>query len=285
MERYHDTQKAGILGILGNIFLLILKAVIGFLTGSQAMIADAANSAGDIFASFMTFIGNKIASEPSDDTHNFGHGKAEYLFSLFISMAMLFVSVKLLWDSTHSLLEQSTFTFSWWLIVVCLITIVMKACLFLYTRKLYRKFDNILLKANMQDHRNDCIVTAFTLIATLLSLFHIYWFDGIVGIGISLWIFYTGMKIFIESYNILMDVSIDEKTKDEILQLVLAHQEIKQVESFSSTPVGYQYFLILTISVDGNMSTFDSHHLADHLEKDIKNLNNIYDVMIHVNPI
>lgn len=285
MERYHDTQKAGILGILGNIFLLILKAVIGFLTGSQAMIADAANSAGDIFASFMTFIGNKIASEPSDDTHNFGHGKAEYLFSLFISMAMLFVSVKLLWDSTHSLLEQSTFTFSWWLIVICLITIVMKACLFLYTRKLYRKFDNILLKANMQDHRNDCIVTAFTLIATLLSLFHIYWFDGIVGIGISLWIFYTGMKIFIESYNILMDVSIDEKTKDEILQLVLAHQEIKQVESFSSTPVGYQYFLILTISVDGNMSTFDSHHLADHLEKDIKNLNNIYDVMIHVNPI
>lgn len=71
MDRYNYTKKAGILGIFGNIFLLIIKAIIGFSSNSQAMIADAANSAGDIFASLMTFIGNKIASEPGDKTHNF----------------------------------------------------------------------------------------------------------------------------------------------------------------------------------------------------------------------
>lgn len=71
MDRYNCTKKAGILGIFGNIFLLIIKAIIGFSSNSQAMIADAANSAGDIFASLMTFIGNKIASEPGDKTHNF----------------------------------------------------------------------------------------------------------------------------------------------------------------------------------------------------------------------
>ena len=87
MDRYGKTKLAGILGIVGNIFLLIIKAIIGFISNSQAMIADAANSAADIFASLMTFIGSKIASEPKDDTHNMGHGKAEYIFSMFISIS------------------------------------------------------------------------------------------------------------------------------------------------------------------------------------------------------
>ena len=68
--------------IIGNIFLLIIKAIIGFMSHSQALIADSFNSAGDIFASLMTFIGNKIASEPNDEDHNLGHGKAEYIFSM-----------------------------------------------------------------------------------------------------------------------------------------------------------------------------------------------------------
>ena len=100
MDRYNVTKKAGLLGILGNLFLLIIKGSIGFVCNSQAMIADAANSAGDIFASLMTWIGNKIASEPQDESHNFGHGKAEYIFSLFISISMIVVAAKLLYDSS-----------------------------------------------------------------------------------------------------------------------------------------------------------------------------------------
>lgn len=123
-ERFNNTKKASILGITGNVFLLMIKAIVGAISGSQAMIADAANSAGDIFASLMTFISNKIASEPSDDTHNFGHGKAEYIFSLFISISMLLVASKLLYDSTLSLIFKQEFVFSWTLVIVCLITII-----------------------------------------------------------------------------------------------------------------------------------------------------------------
>lgn len=112
-----------------------------------------------------------------------------------------------------------------------------------------------------------------------------FWVDGIVGIGISIWILYTGIKIFIESYNILMDVSIDEKTKDIILDLAHNYKEIKNIENLYSTPSGYKYVITLTIFVDGNMSTYKSHELADNLEKDIKCLDNVSDVIIHVNPI
>ncbi len=285
MNRFEQTKKAGLLGILGNLFLLIIKGTVGFLFKSQSMIADAANSAGDIFASLMTFIGNKIASEPQDKSHNFGHGKAEYIFSMFISISMIVIAFKLLYDSIYTLIYGSELIFSWFLVIVCLITIVVKLALFLYTNRLAKKFENILLEANRNDHRNDCIVTTFTLISILLTFANIYWFDGIVGIGISIWICLTGAKIFMESYNILMDISLDEKTKEIIMDLAHSYKEIQKLDEISSTPVGHQYVVVLTIYVDGNMSTFKSHELADQLELSVSGLDKIYRAIVHVEPI
>ena len=284
-KRFTQTKKVGILGILGNIFLLIIKGFIGFYTKSQAMIADSINSAGDIFASFMTFIGNKISSVPQYEDHNFGHGKAEYIFSMFIGISMFVVSFKLLYDSICALIFGSELTFSWLLVVTCFITIGVKLFLFIYTKSAAKKFDNILLKANMNDHRNDCIVTTFTLISVLLTLKNIYWFDSLTGIGISIWIGFTGIKFFIESYNVLMDISVDDNTKDLILDIVNSYQDIKQVHSITSAPVGYKYIVVIVICVDGNMSTFDSHALADSVELSVSKLDKVYRTIVHVEPI
>ena len=284
-ERFKLTKKAGIFGMIGNIFLLIIKAIVGFSFKSQAMIADSFNSAGDIFASLMTFIGNKIASVPNDEDHNFGHGKAEYIFSMFIGISMIFVAAKLFYNSISTLILGSNLEFSWILIVVCIITIITKLALFLYTKKVSKKCNNILLESNMKDHRNDCIVTTFTLISILLSLFGIYWFDSIVGICISIWIGYTGISIFLESYNVLMDISIDEKTKDLILDIIHGYKEIKKIESISSSPVGAQYIIFITICLDGNLSTFESHALANSIEENVSRLDNVYKTIVHVEPI
>ncbi len=285
MDRFEQTKRAGLFGIIGNLFLLLIKSFAGFAFKSQAMIADSFNSASDIFASLMTFIGNKIASEPQDNSHNFGHGKAEYIFSMLISISMILVSFKLLYDSIYTLIYGSNLTFSWLLVAVCIITIITKFALYLYTRILCKKYDNILLEASKNDHRNDCIVTTFTLVSILLTFANIYWFDGIVGLGICLWICLTGVKIFTESYNVLMDVSIDSKTQDLILDLAHEYKEIQRLDPISSTPVGYQYVVFLTIYVDGNMTTFESHKLADSLEMDVSGLDKVYKAVVHVNPI
>lgn len=284
-ERYKLTKKAGIFGIIGNVFLLIIKAIVGFVFKSQAMIADSFNSAGDIFASLMTFIGNKISSAPGDDDHNFGHGKAEYIFSMFIGLSMIFVAAKLLYNSISTLINGSQLKFSWLLVLVCIITITVKLCLYIYTKKASKACNNILLEANMKDHKNDCLVTLFTLISVLLTLCGIYWFDGIVGIGISIWIGYTGISIFIESYNVLMDVSVDEKTKDLILEIINSHKDVKKIESISSSPVGSQHMIFITICLDGNMSTFESHSLANNIEESVTQLSNVYKTIVHVEPI
>ncbi len=285
MDRFKSTQKASFFGIIGNIFLLTIKTIVGIFTNSQAMIADGVNSAGDIFSSLMTFIGNKIASKPRDDDHNLGHGKAEYIFSMLVSISMILISLKLFEGSIKALLNPEKYMFSWWLVIVCIATIATKLCLYIYTHSLAKKHDNILLEANAKDHINDCIVTSFNLVASFLSLVGIIWFDGVVGIGISLWILWTGANIFLESYNVLMDKTISLENKKKVMDIIMKHKEIKKVEHFNATPVGYKYQISFTIYIDGNLSTFESHEIANKLEKEIDQLEEIYLTVIHINPI
>jgi len=285
-DRYTSTKMASILGIIGNIFLLVIKSVIGIIANSQAMIADSVNSAGDIFSSIMTFIGNKIASKPKDNSHNLGHGKAEYIFSMLISISMIMISLKLLVDSFNSLIYKESYKFSWILVIVCIVTISIKLFLYLYTHTLYKKYNNVLIEANAKDHRNDCIVTIFTLTAALLSKKNILWFDSLVGIGISIWICITGIRIFLKSYDVLMDKAINEEDKQKVLNIIKNFPEIKKIQHFNSTPVGYKYQISFTIYVDGNLSTFESHEIANKLEKEIDTkIDEVYLTVIHVNPI
>lgn len=284
-SRFKEIEHLGAFGILGNIFLLIIKGIVGILTNSQAMIADSINSAGDIFASLMTFVGNKISSKPVDKDHNFGHGKAEYIFSMIISISMILAAITLLMSAVKSLIYGTDVSFSWFLIVICAITIITKLTLYLYAKKIYKKHNNILVLANMNDHRNDCVVTTFTLISSILILFGITWFDSITGIGISIWILYTGWNIFLESFNILMDASIDLESEKQILDILNKNPKVMKVDNLSSSPIGYKYLVVIKISIDGNISTFDSHKIADDLEKEILKLDKIQEVNIHINPI
>lgn len=283
---FKEIKVASIVGVIGNVFLLLIKGIVGFISGSQAMIADAFNSAGDIFSSFMTFIGNRVASKPKDDDHNLGHGKAEYIYSMFISITMIIMSIKVFKSSIMSLFNYNKFTFSIWLVIVCITTIIVKLGLFIYVNHLAKKNKSLLLKANAEDHRNDCVVTTINLIAILCSLKNIYFIDGVVGILISIWIFIASFKIFLASYDVLMDKSMDEDTRQKVYDVVKSYPEVKKINHFNATPVGYKYQISFTIFVDGNLSTFESHKIANDLEREIdKKIPEIYLTVIHVNPI
>ena len=285
MNRYKSGKIASILGILGNLFLLIIKCIVGILTKSQAMIADSINSASDIISSILTFIGNKIASKPRDEDHHLGHGKAEYIYSMLISILIILVAITVFKDSLVSLFNPSIFNFSIWYIIVCIVTILVKLGLFLYTNEVAKKYNNLLILANSKDHRNDMIVTFFTLISGILMYYGINFVDSIVGVGISIFILATGIKIFIDSYDVLMDKTMNEDTKKEVLAIIKKYPEVKKIQHFNATPVGYLFQVSFTIFVDGNLSTFASHDIANKLEKEISALDDIYLTIIHVNPI
>jgi cation diffusion facilitator family transporter len=196
------------------------------------------------------------------------------------------MSLIILKDSILTIINKDKYTFSIWLIIVCIITIVSKISLFIYTNYIYKKHNNLLIKANSKDHLNDAIITTINLISCILANYGIYYFDGVVGIIIAIWILWTSIKIFIESYNVLMDKAISLETKNKVLDIVKNYNEIKKVIHFNSTPVGYKYQISFTIYVDGNLSTYESHEIANKLEKEIiSNIEEIYLVVIHVNPI
>ena len=285
MDRFKKANNVSLLGIVGNIFLFIIKVIVGIIASSQAMIADAFNSASDILSSIMTYIGNRVASKEADDDHNLGHGKAEYIYSMLISITMMVLGFKILIDSIGFIFNPSKYHFTIWLVIVCIVTILVKLCLYLYSSRVGKEYNNLLVEALSKDHRNDMLITLCNLVAAIVSLYGIYIVDGIVGILISLWIIYSGFKIFMESYDVLMDKTISSETKDKVLAIIEEHEEVLKIQHFNATPVGYRYQVSFSIFVDGNMSTYDSHDIANKLEKEIiKKVQEIYLVVIHVNP-
>jgi cation diffusion facilitator family transporter len=136
------------------------------------------------------------------------------------------------------------------------------------------------------DHRNDCLLTSLTLISCILSKCNVPYVDGIIGIAISLWILHTAVDIFFESYDVLMDKAISETDKKKVLAIIDKYPEIKKIQHFNSTPVGYKYQISFTIFVDGKLSTHESHEIADKLEDEIiHNIDEVYLCVIHVNPL
>jgi cation diffusion facilitator family transporter len=284
MDRFKTTRIVAVLGISANIFLLALKLAAGFLSRSQAMIADGFNSAGDVFASIMTLVGNSIASRPEDNDHPYGHGKAEYIFSMIISISLMFVSYTIFKSSLSSILNKTAFTVSWFLIAVAVITIVVKLTLFIYTSRIGKQMDNLLVIANSEDHRNDVFVTSGTILGILMGYLGVAWVDGAVGICISLWIFYTGIKIFISSFKVLMDTNIDPDFIENTSELIQSIPGVDHIDSINAKPVGAGFILLVKVSVDGEMSVNESHKIAGVIKARAKDIKGIKDAVVHINP-
>src|SRR5699024_2031176 len=155
-------------------------------------------------------------------------------------------------------------------------TIIIKLILYFYTKRLYNKEKNILLKSSMLDHRNDIFLTSGVLLSVLFSKLGIYFVDGLVGIIISIWFLLSGIKLFKESYNVLMDISLDKETKEKIIKMCMKEDGVLLVEDIHSVSIGYKYIVVLTIGVSGNLDTFTSHKIATLIEKKItKSFDNV----------
>lgn len=284
-KKSNVTAKVGLVGILGNLFLFIIKMIVAVMSKSQAMLADSINSGTDILSSLMTLIGGKLAAEAPDKGHNYGHAKAEYVFSLIISLIMGYLAIKIAWDGAVSLIDKNVFDISWYLILVCIITMVTKFLLYLYTHKIGEKNDDILILANAQDHKNDILVTASVLVGVIAAVFKIYWLDGIIAICIATRIFYVAIDFFVQSYTVLIDRSMDDEEIKEIESIIKTYKNIDHIDKITSKSTGKSFIVIVKVSVDGNMTVNESHQIAGKLKSDIMKLKNVYDVVVHINPV
>lgn len=262
-----------------------MKFSIGVICSSQAMIADAIHSSEDVISSAASYVGIKISSKPKDESHPYGHGKIEYIFSLLISISMIIASFTMLKECINSIIEDQRVSFSIWLIIISTINILMKFILYIYTKLKYIKNNDILLKAAMEDHRNDMLLTSCTIISSIFSYYNISVIDGLIGSGISIWILLVGIRLFIFSYNVLIDTSMSKEIHDEITNEILKNNHITNIDSLISKPVGDKYILILRVSMKKEKTINESHVIAKEIKNNLLNKNNsLIDIVTHINP-
>lgn len=277
-------KKVGIIGLIANAVLLCFKFIIGMLFKSQGLIADALNSFGDVFSSIVTFVGGKISEKPADDEHEFGHGKAEFIASFLIGLFMVVVSIETLYKGVTSIIYKESFTFSYLLIIVPIITIIAKLGLLLYCTKEAKKYNSLLILSNKEDHRNDMLISLGVIIGIVFGYFGYNFVDGIVGIIISIVIIITGIKITIEAYDTLIDKCIDVEIVNDMKQEIEKIDGVNHIDSIKSKPTGSLHMLIVKISVDPLMTVRDSHKIAGRIRDDLRKFPNVYDAVVHINP-
>ncbi len=248
------------------------------------MLADGFNSAGDVLASLLTYIGNKFSSVPSDDDHPYGHGKAEYIFSLAIGLILVSVSFGIFRRSLNSLIFKEEFTYSMYLSIVAMLTIIVKICLYLYANKVYKEFNSLLAFANATDHKNDVFITILTFVSIIAGYYNLYFIDGIGGMIIALWLCYSAFKIMISAYNVLMDKNINKALKSHFAGLIDKIDGLDHLDEITARPTGLGFILIIKISVDANMTVIKSHSITKEIKEVLLNEENVVDVIVHVNP-
>jgi cation diffusion facilitator family transporter len=280
-----QTTRVGI-GI--SIILVVIKYVSGHIGHSYALVADATETGADILSSTLLWIGLVIAAKPPDKDHPYGHGKAEPLAALMISLFLVLAAAWIGWHAigfitTPHELPQS---FTLW---VLLLVIVAKELMFRYVRKVGIRINSQAVKADAYHHRSDAITSIAAFIGITIALIGGKGWeaaDDWAALLASFIIVFNAVKLFRPALAEIMDAAPPRKIALRIRKLAGEIKEVKEVEKCYVRKMGFDYYSDLHIKVDGSLSVSEGHRIA-HMVKDriLKDNLNIKDVLIHVEPV
>jgi len=285
--RETEIKKASWVSILGNAFLSILKIVIGFISGSLAVVGDGIDSASDIIISIITLITARIISKPPDIKHPYGYERADTIASKALSFIIFFAGIQLAISTISKLIEKTPQEIpSIIAIYVTIISIIGKLLLALYQFKIGKKTKSSMLLANAKNMQNDVIISVAVLVGLIFTfVLKIPSFDTIIALAVSVWIMFTAYKIFMQSNIELMDGVKDPTIYNKIFEAVSEVKGVYNPHKVRLRKIGYNYIIEIDIEVDGNLSVNESHKIAHLVEKSIKHkIENVYDILIHIEP-
>jgi cation diffusion facilitator family transporter len=255
--------------IVINLLLFVVKIVLGLSIRSVSLIADAVHTLADSGTSAVVIIGFKIARKPSDEEHPFGHGRMESVAALVVSVLLFMAGLELLEKSIHAIIKPQSSTAPTGVILVITATIVIKELMSRFSYQLGEIIDSQALKADALHHRSDVIATALVVVALVATRFGYYNIDGIMGVGVSLIIFYSAFSIAKEAVNPLLGEAPSKETIKEIEKLAMTHEGVLGVHDIIFHKYGQTSVISLHIEVSDNESAFKLHDLAEQVEETI----------------
>lgn len=291
VKNSNDRRKSlgtlsGVFGITCNILLCIFKFVVGSVSGSVSITADAVNNLSDAGSGIVTIAGARLSSKPVDKEHPFGHGRAEYISALIVSFLIFIMGFELAKSSIEKIINPVEIKFSIIYIVVLSAAILVKLYMAYFNNILYKETDNINLKAVRQDSLNDCIATGATIIALVVSsLTPFKRADGIIGLFVAVVIFLSGIDIVKDILNNLMGKAPDKRLVDDIERLMLEEELIVGVHDLIIHDYGPGRIIASAhAEVPSTVDITEIHDVIDNVERKISKELNIV-ICIHMDPI
>ncbi|WP_418484282.1 cation diffusion facilitator family transporter [Dysosmobacter sp.] len=275
----------GAVGIGLNLLLFLGKFFAGTLSGSVAITADAFNNLSDAGSSVVTLLGFRIAAKAPDPGHPFGHGRAEYLSGLAVSMLILLMGVELAKESLNKILHPALVEFSWLVIGILAASICVKLYMAMYNRSLGKKLSAPALLAAAADSLGDCMSTSAVLVATLIGHYFQLPVDGWVGVLVALLIFKGGIDAAKDTIDPLLGKPPTPEFVKEIEDLVMAHKEISGIHDLVVHDYGPGRVMIsLHAEVPANEDVLALHDEIDNVEKELREKLGC-DAVLHMDPV
>lgn len=289
MESSEIRQAYGVLcgsvGIFFNVLLALGKFVAGLLSGSIAIMADAANNLSDAGSSLIVLFGFKLAGQKPDTDHPFGHGRVEYISGLLVSMLIIYMAVELLKSSVDAILHPTEITFEPVILVILIVSILVKFYMFCYNRKYGKKIRSEAMLATSMDSLSDMGATAVVLVSMLVSYYTSLQIDGICGVLVAMLIFYAGFNSAKETINPLLGQPPEPEFVQRIEELVLAEEEITGIHDLivhNYGPGRVMISLHAEVPADGDILAL--HDIIDNVEHRLKSELHCAAV-IHMDPV
>ena len=274
-----------VVGIILNILLFAGKFLVGMISGSVAIRADAINNLTDAASQIVSLISFRIAAKPADRDHPFGHARIEYVASMIVSMSILIIAYQLLMDSIDKLLHPVLTEFRWVSVAVLGASILVKLWLGLFNRRIGKKIDSEVLRATMTDSLSDAGATFAVLISTLVYYFTDFDPDAYMGIGVALLIAFAGIRILNETKNSILGGAPEADTVDAIKSIVNSYPEALGIHDMMVHSYGPGTTLAsLHVEVDGSADVYDMHDAIDRIERQLYLEAGVH-ATIHMDPI
>lgn len=284
-RRYISGARLALLGVMVNTFLGLVKILAGLLGNTYALIADGVESLLDIFGSLVVWFGLRVASEPPDDEHPYGHGKAEVIASIVVSLTVVATAIGLAWQSVREILTPHQMPAVWtpW---VLLVVIIVKESLYRKVNRAGEIIGSTAVKTDAWHHRADAITSILALIGIVVALiFKAPSADDWAALFASGMIAWGGLNLLRPAMREAMDTAPSRALEEEVRILASKVEGVKALDQCRIRKMGLDFYVDLHVGVDPTLSVREGHRIAHAVRKVIRDAKpEVADVLVHIEP-
>jgi cation diffusion facilitator family transporter len=280
-------RKVTWVGLLVNVFLVVIKFTAGIYGRSQALVADAIHSLTDLTTDIAVIAGSHYWSRPPDENHPYGHRRLETLVTVFIAVVLIAAGLGIGWKAISTLQEKPAAPPGWIAVFAALASIVCKESIYRWTAITGRRVKSPALAANAWHHRTDALSSLPVLIAVAGARIFPTWsfLDRVGAVIVSIFILHASIKIIWPGLSELIDVGAPEETRKKIQDIALKNKGVLQVHDIRTRYISTSIQVDLHIVVEGSITVREGHDIADDVRaRIIDAISEVLDVIVHVDP-